>query len=126
VQTRSQLRGADVLFLEDDAIVNVCTSTALEDMGCNVRALFHLDAAWESARQRLPDAAVLDVNLDGNGTSLDLAEWLDARGVPVIFLTGYTSPTAQGRWRRHPRARKPFDPGELEQLLNEVLLNRRG
>jgi DNA-binding response OmpR family regulator len=124
MRTPPRLRGADILFLEDDAIINLSTSAALEDMGCRVRAVQQLDAAWESARGRLPDAAILDVDINGKSTSLELAEWLDARGVPIIFLTGYTSPTAQGRWRRHPRARKPFNPEELEQLLNVALQHR--
>lgn len=125
MRTRSQLLGADILFLEDDAILNVSTTAVLEELGFKVRAVLRLDAAWESTRRRLPDAAVLDVQLHGTSTSLELAEWLDERGVPIIFLTGYTSPTARGRWRRHPRARKPLNPDELVQLLDVALRTKR-
>jgi DNA-binding response OmpR family regulator len=71
----------------------------------------------------LPDAAVLDVNLPGHSTSLELAEWLDGHGVPIIFLTGCESPVMHGRWQDHARARKPFDPNELEKLLRAALTN---
>jgi CheY-like chemotaxis protein len=121
VSNPSQLHGADILFLEDDAVISLSTSAALEELGCWGRAVLHLDAAWESARRRLPDAALLDVNLHGRSTSLELAEWLDERGVPIVFLTAYAGPVMHGRWRNHLRAQKPFNPAELEHLLREAL-----
>ena len=39
-------------------------------------------------RERLPDVAVLDVNL-GVGTSVEIAEDLARLGVPFVFATGY-------------------------------------
>ena len=120
----SPLEKAHVLFLEDEPLINLATAAILEEMGCEVTAALQLEEAWEAARSYLPDAAILDVNV-GIRTSFELAEWLTARGVPVIFLTGYNYPAEAGRWRQHPRCRKPCKPEEIAALLTAVLRDRK-
>lgn len=122
----SGLGGVHVLLVEDDAIINLSTSAILEEMGCVVSTAVHLEDAWRMVHQGLPDAAVLDVNLHGNNTSLELADWLEERGIPIVFLTGYQFPAGQGKWRDHPRCRKPFDGNELRRLLIEALNRKHG
>ena len=122
---RKSIHEPDILFVEDDPIINLSTATILEEMGCKVTAVVHLAAAWESVRQQLPDAAVLDVNLQGNSTTLELADWLDRKGVPVVFLTAHESPSLR-EWLDHPVSQKPCDPDELERLVVEALNKKLG
>ena len=120
----SELEGAHILYLEDDAIINLSTTQVLEELGCEVSAAVHLDDAWKIVRQQLPDAAVLDVHLHGDRTSYELATWLDARGVPILFATGYDTPAMQGKWLDHAMCRKPCGRDELEGMLVKAL-NRK-
>ena len=116
----SPLEGANILFLEDELLINITTTEMLEEMGCKVTPALRLDEAWAAARTHRPDAAVLDVNI-GIRTSFELANWLEACGVPVIFMTGYDYPAQVGRWREHPRCHKPCRAEELAALLLKVL-----
>ena len=54
-----------------------------------------------------PDAAILDVNLEGE-TSFPLADRLAERAVPYLFLTGYDGWALPGGYRAAPRVAKPF------------------
>src|SRR5262245_55668155 len=110
---------ARVLFLEDEVLVNFSTTQLLEEMGFEVLPAEQLASAWKLVREQLPDAAVLDVNIHDRETSLELADWLYARKVPIVFLTGYNTPAITGKWRDHPTCRKPCSPEELKGFLIE-------
>ena len=92
------LSGADVLFLEDDALINLSTTEMIEQMGCVVRSYMSVEDGLAAVQQQLPDIAVLDVNIRGRA-SYELADWLHERNVPIVFVTGYGSPAIEGRWR---------------------------
>jgi DNA-binding NarL/FixJ family response regulator len=79
----ADLNGVRVLLLEDEALVNMNTVELLEKMGCEAVGYLHLDDAWDAARRAMPDVAVLDVNLHDVTTSLDFADWLHEKGVPI-------------------------------------------
>ena len=67
-----------------------------------------------------PDLAILDINL-GDSTSYDLAERLSARGVQIIFVSGYDDQTSMPEsLRSAPRLRKPVDTKGLLQLLSQL------
>ena len=114
----------DVILLEDDALINMSTAGLIEEMGYRVRAFMHLADCAKATRERPPDLAVLDVNVAGE-TSYELAHWLDERGIPVVFLTGYDSPNADSRLQHRPTCRKPCDPETLKKLIAEALRSRR-
>jgi len=116
-------RTVDVVLLEDDALINMSTAGLIEDMGYRVRAFMHLADCAKAIRERPPDLAVLDVNVAGE-TSYELAHWLDERGIPVIFLTGYDSPNADSRLQHRPTCRKPCDTESLKKLIAEALRSR--
>jgi DNA-binding response OmpR family regulator len=118
------LKGARVLLLEDDALINLSTTEILQSMGCVVRPFMHVDEAVKAAYEQVPDLAVLDVNIHGK-TSYELAEWLDARQVPIVFVTGYDSPSIVGKWRDRPVCQKPYNPGQFQNLLVETFSARR-
>jgi CheY-like chemotaxis protein len=93
-------------------------------MGYAVAPYLHIDECFEAVRNELPDLAVLDVNLAG-GTSYDLAHWLHERRVPVIFLTGYETPSLDARFKDHPTCRKPCSPDELKKLIADASASQR-
>src|SRR3954469_537137 len=118
------LNGAEVLVLEDDALINLNTTETIQAMGCVVRSFLRLSDAFASIATDLPDLAVLDVNINGR-MSYELAQSLVDRSVPILFLTGYDSPAVDEKWRQYPVCRKPCDEEGLKQLLIGALAARR-
>jgi len=112
------LSGLNILVVEDAFLIAMDLSDQLTDSGCEVIG----PAA--SVRQALDqidgiavDGALLDVNLDGE-RSFPIAEWLAARGIPFVFLTGYDSPMAfPDAFRLAPRLSKPVDPQALKEAI---------
>jgi len=96
----------------------------LADLGCAVigpaasvnRALAMIDA-------EAIDAAVLDVNLNGQ-MSYPIADVLAARGVPFVFSTGYGKDRLLDGYRTFPVMQKPFHRSELEDTLAQLLARK--
>jgi DNA-binding NtrC family response regulator len=79
-----------ILYVEDEIIIALDTAQTLEDMGfAEVRLAHNLRRARVLAEQDVPDCALLDVNIAGEGLSLELGAALMAQGVPVVFASGY-------------------------------------
>jgi len=112
------LNGVEVLLLEDEMLIRICTAEMLQEMGCRVRAFADIPTCLDALKSLTPDVAVLDLKL--NGLSYDVADVLDEKGVPVVFLTGYERP-AHARWSRHPTCQKPCAADALETILANIL-----
>lgn len=79
-------------------------------------------AAFTLCEERGPDAALLDVKLDGAIDGIVLGRELAERGVAVIYLTGYFDRAVfEGREHAAGLLRKPFAPQDLERMLEQVL-----
>jgi CheY-like chemotaxis protein len=111
-----------VLVVEDEPLVALELASLLEETGCDVvgpaaTLAGALDLAGAQAARL--DAAVLDANLNGH-SSLPVAELLARNGVPVIFVTGYSSlpPGAAGN---AVLLSKPLRDGDLLAVLERVL-----
>ena len=66
------------------------------------------------------DAAVLDVNLNGQ-MSYPIADVLAARSVPFVFSTGYDKDTLLDGYRIFPVLQKPFHRSQLSVVLAKLL-----
>jgi len=66
------------------------------------------------------DAAVLDVNLNGQ-MSYPIADVLAARSVPFVFSTGYDKDTLLDGYRIFPVLQKPFHRSQLSVVLAKML-----
>jgi CheY-like chemotaxis protein len=120
----ASLTGIRVLFLEDEALINMMTAAILEEMGCTVTACMHLDQCFDAIAREWPDVAVLDININGT-MSYALADRLQERGVPVVFLTGYEELPLKRGGRAYLRCRKPCVVDELRDCLIEAVNSRR-
>jgi DNA-binding response OmpR family regulator len=108
--------GRRVLVVDDDALVADALASMLRDAGCLVVGPFlSLAAAWAAARAEAIDAAMIDVNLDGE-LSFPLADLLTDLGIPVVFVTG-DGALARGAYPRRPILAKPFTPDDLRAVL---------
>ena len=79
---------ARILVVEDDVLIGMELSERLGEMGYAVLGPAETLAAADALLGELPDAALLDANLDGEST-IALGARLHAAGVPVAFCTGY-------------------------------------
>lgn len=116
----SDLQGVRVLLVEDQMIVAMQIEDMLHAAGCEVVGpVGTLQAAITLAHAEALDAAVLDIDLDGEKV-YPAAEELQARGIPFILATGYGESTLPEKWRNRPRLSKPYRREQLEQLLRIV------
>ena len=114
------LKGLRVLLVEDQMIVALEIEDMLHQAGCEVVGpVGDLRSALTLAHDEALDAAVLDVNLDGDKI-FPVAEELQERGIPFILATGYGEAALPEKWRDSLRLCKPFRGKELEQLISSI------
>lgn len=93
----------------------------LADLGCeSVTAAATIDQAIALIDTQVFDAAMLDMNLNGN-KSRDVAAALVARGVPFVFSTGYSGLEIGDAYSDRPVLKKPFPYEELVEILTRLL-----
>ena len=113
------LAGCRVLIVEDESLVGLLLETIIEDMGCEPvgPAATLAEGLALAASDTSFSAALLDINL-GSEKSFPVAEALKARGVPVVFSTGYGESALPDAWRGHPTLQKPF----TEAIVRDALM----
>lgn len=116
------LNGRRILVVEDDALIAMMVEDMLLDLGCRVMGTARgiAEALALVATGEPPDAALLDVNLDGTMV-YPLADALRARGVALIFCTGYAEDVLRETDRGCVVLRKPYRPHELAAALAAAL-----
>lgn len=120
--TDNPLSGRRVLVVEDEMLVAMLLEDMLAALGCEIigpaarveQALKMIETAG------VLDAAVLDVNLNGE-KSYPVADELAARRVPFVFSTGYGKNSLHNGYRSFPLLQKPFSPHELDDVLTGLL-----
>lgn len=115
----TSLEGRTVLILEDELII----AFALEDMLTGMGAEVVLASTLEEADVHLTDTvfslAVLDVNVHGL-KSYGIAEALAARGVPLIFATGYGNAEHPPQFAAFKTLTKPYSRHQLMQAIAAI------
>ncbi len=99
----------------------------LDDLGwVAVGPATRKSAAIALAQSEMFDAALLDVNLDGE-TSWDVAAVLRMRDIPFVFSTGYdVSSVLPDDFAGSAVIAKPYYSRDVEQQIREVIAaNRR-
>lgn len=116
-----RFEGLRVLVVEDEYLVALLLEEDLRSAGCTiVGPHISLEAAVAAARDEAIGLAVLDVNLNGEMV-YPLAEQLVARGVPLVFLTGYGIGHFPERLRTVSRVAKPHDRTALLREIGRAL-----
>jgi CheY-like chemotaxis protein len=116
------LSGRRVLVVEDEMLVLMSIEDMLAELGCeSVAAAATVDQALALIDAQVFDAAILDINLNGND-SHPVAEALSARGVPFVYSTGNTDHGSRDGYFDRPVLRKPFKYEELVAILTRLKL----
>ena len=81
-----------ILVVEDDPAIAIDIALTLEANDYTVFGPTHrADRALEYLRREHVDLALLDINLEGETTGIDLAHQINQQfGIPFIFLTSYS------------------------------------
>ena len=112
----------NVLVVEDDADAATALTEALDEAGHRVIGPFHSAESAEAATAlHQIDLAVLDINLSGEASGIDLARSLKSRwGVPVIFLSGesLTDPAEVGLAKA--TISKPYSTADVLKAVQEL------
>lgn len=121
-QTTTPLTGRRILLVEDDYLLADALAQALRSTGALVSGpIGTVDGALAAvARQHDIEAVVLDVNL--NGIRVDgVADAVRARGIPMVFVSGYDRNLLPPRFADVPHCLKPVDIDQLAATLASQL-----
>lgn len=114
------LKDLRILVVEDEFLVALEIERMMADLGCRVVGpASSLEDALALARSEAIDGGILDVNVGGERID-PVAEALIERNIPFILSTGYTSSGISPELRDRPRLSKPFDDGQLIELMRQV------
>ncbi|WP_349367415.1 HWE histidine kinase domain-containing protein [Salinarimonas sp.] len=122
---RAAIAGRRVLVVEDQALIAMEVQDELEAAGLSVVGpVGRLDKALAAAENEAVDAALIDVDLDGE-RSWPVADLLARRGVPFAFTTGFQAQIVfPPRFVAATVLAKPYGDGALVRLVGELLAAR--
>ena len=108
-----------LLVVEDDADAAASLTELLTEAGHSVVGPFHSAAVAEAAAAlHAIDAALLDINLSGEMTGVELAEVLTARwDVRVIFISGDVSAAARHADLAEALVLKPYNAAQILEAV---------
>ncbi len=112
----------NVLVVEDEFFVALDIQDMVEELGLQFDGPYAtVTEALEVLEDRLPDCAILDVQLK-DGEVYPAADRLMARNVPIIFHSGHADATHLTE--RYPGAAvcgKPCSPGSLRDAIRRAI-----
>ena len=114
---RQVVPGNRLLLVEDEALTGMMMSDMLTELGFDVIGPFgRLADAMAAVGREDFHAAVLDVNLDGEMV-YPVADAVLARGVPFVFVTGYSAEGIDRRFAQVPVLQKPIERQTLQSIF---------
>jgi CheY-like chemotaxis protein len=113
-------RSKRILVVEDSLLIAQEVERMVSALGCEVVGpVSTLDGAITAARDASLDGAVMDINLHGEPAYPAVDELL-ARGIPLLFLTGYSAGCLPSPYGRLPCLEKPFSERQFAKAFLHV------
>jgi CheY-like chemotaxis protein len=110
-----------VLVVEDEYLIRMLLEDMLSDLGYSIAAAVGTVAEASALASKGDfNAAILDVNLDGQEI-YPVADILKERGLPFVFVTGYGERALPDRYRDRPALQKPFQAEQLSKALTGLI-----
>ena len=115
------LCGRRVLIVEDDLMIAELAEDILSALGCVVVGpAFSLQAGLDLIDQDVSvDMALLDIRL-ADLSVFPVADALRAKGVPIVFATGFGETGLRPEDQGTPVLMKPYRRAELARVLSEL------
>jgi CheY-like chemotaxis protein len=118
------IAGLRILIAEDEALVAMMIEDIVADLGCVVVGpAASVARALELIGGERIDGALVDLNLGGEHAR-PIVDALQARGMPLVFISGYGRAMLTGDLARYPIVSKPFDEGDVRQALAHIAAAR--
>ncbi|MFN4088508.1 MAG: response regulator [Alphaproteobacteria bacterium] len=120
----SQRTTANILIIEDDAIIALNNAEIVREMGHNVTGTAARQSeALALVEQTAPDLILADIQLaDGDDGIKTVQEILKTARMPVIFVTGFPERLLTGRTLEPAFViTKPFEPDTLKTAIAHAL-----
>lgn len=115
------LQDLSIFIAEDDFYTADGLERVLRESGARIDGLFSQeDSALDWLRSHAPDAALVDINL-GSGPSFRIARALRAKGIPLIFVTGYEQSMIPAEFADVVRLQKPIDLEGFAEMVAELV-----
>jgi len=115
------LRGVRVLAAEDEPMLLMALEDMLGEFGCEVVACATtVTQALEMGSSKEFDVAILDVNL-ARETVEPAALAIQARGIPIVLVTGHVASDIGARFGAASVVEKPYTPDALQKALTSAM-----
>jgi len=119
-------KGHHILVVEDEAMIAMLIEDMLRDLGSTpIGPAYTAEQALELISAERIDAAILDINLDGQRTDF-VAATLLSKNIPFLFASGYASAGIDKLFSGQLVLTKPFKQSELERALKRLLPSPEG
>ncbi|WP_313446958.1 response regulator [Brevundimonas sp.] len=119
----AEIEALTLLVVEDDPDAAASLTELLTEAGHNVVGPFHSAAAAEAAAAlHSIDAALLDINLSGEMTGVELARVLTDRwAVRVIFISGDVAAAAKNADMAEALVLKPYNGAQILEAVARLV-----
>ncbi|WP_295166519.1 response regulator [uncultured Brevundimonas sp.] len=119
----AEVEALTLLVVEDDPDAAASLTELLTEAGHNVVGPFHSAAAAEAAAAlHSIDAALLDINLSGEMTGVELARVLTDRwAVRVIFISGDVAAAAKNADMAEALVLKPYNGAQILEAVARLV-----
>jgi CheY-like chemotaxis protein len=119
------LHGEHILIIEDEPVIALDLSLALDEAGARVAGIASTPAqALAFAAAPNLTGAIVDLRLQGQSVR-SAVRHLTERAIPFLFYSGHSeTPTARS-WPMVPLLRKPQTSAAILEVLARVIAHRR-
>jgi CheY-like chemotaxis protein len=115
------MRQASVFLVEDEVLIGMLLTDMIEQLGHRVVAeAANIQDGQTLAQTANYDLAVLDINIGGHRID-PVAEIIDRRGLPFLFVSGYGSGGRPEQFSDRPLLQKPVMTWRLGDTINSIL-----
>jgi DNA-binding response OmpR family regulator len=117
----SKVRQTSISLVEDEVLIRMMLAVMLKELGHRVVAeAARIEEAQLLAQAAEFDLALLDVNVGGHNIA-PVAECLEKRGLPFLFVSGYGSDSLPEPFRGRSVLQKPFVVSKLRAAIEAIL-----
>jgi DNA-binding NtrC family response regulator len=115
------MRQASIFLVEDEALIRMMLAEMVDELGHRVVAeAGNIQDAQVLAETAIFDLAILDINIAGSSI-VPVAEIIDRRGLPFLFISGYGSAARPEAFIERPALQKPLMLSTLGETINAIL-----